>query len=327
MIKIILAILNIFILQYVFGLIIPSEGAYLAVDPMTAMLIISGVTKLASSGFSLAQASRAKDDMRKAERQASKAVKKAYQRAGVNPQEMRTIDPMLYETAGERISQDLSTALEITAGDDPRLQAAMGSRLAQQAARERQNLELQKRRDIQNLEADIATGEEARLRRLANLDLAQARGFQQQAADAQQRRVAGQQQAIGSAVSIIDDYTGLIAAGVSPQQIQKGFQTSFSGGAKQATASSELPLDYFSGAVPFTPPMGAQSQLLNNTQQPDVNLFDLSLSNPQSTMQPTTLGSGSQFLDPNYQPPMNMFGVSLSGQQPLMPGMQGLKLR
>ena len=274
MIKIILAILNIFILQYLFGLIIPSEGVYLAVDPMTAMLIISGVTKLASAGFSLSQASRAKDDMKKAERKASKAVKKAYQRAGVNPQEMRTIDPSLYETAGERISQDLSTALEITAGDDPRLQAAMGSRLAQQAARERQNLELQKRRDIQKLEADIATGEEAKLRRLANLDLAQAAGFQQQAADAQQRRVAGQQQAIGSAVSIIDDYTGLIAAGVTPQQIKKGFQTSFAGGGKQAAASSELPLDYFSGAVPFTPPMGTQSQLLNNTQQPDVNLFD-----------------------------------------------------
>ena len=323
MIKIILAILNIFVLQYVFGLIIPSEGAYLAVvDPLTASLIISGVTKLASSGFSLAQASRAKDDMRKAERQASKAVKKAYQRAGVNPQEMRTIDPMLYETAGERISQDLSTALEITAGDDPRLQAAMGSRLAQQAARERQNLELQKRRDIQNLEADIATGEEARLQRLANLDLAQARGFQQQAADAQERRVAGQQQAIGSAVSIIDDYTGLIAAGVSPQQIQKGFQTSFGGGGQQAAAA---PSQF--GVTPFTPPMGARSQLLNNTQQPDVNLLDLSLSNSQSTMQPTTLGSGSQFLDPNYQPPMNMFGAYLSGQQPLMPGMQGLKLR
>ena len=240
MIKIILAILNIFVLQYVFGLIIPSEGAYLAVvDPMTAMLIISGVTKLASSVGSLGQASRAKKDMMKAERQASKAVKKAYQRAGVNPQEMRTIDPMLYETAGERISQDLSTALEITAGDDPRLQAAMGSRLAQQAARERQNLELQKRRDIQNLEADIATGEEARLQRLANLDLAQARGFQQQAADAQQRRVAGQQQAIGSAVSIIDDYTGLMAAGVaSPQQIQRGFQTTFGRGAQQAPVSN-----------------------------------------------------------------------------------------
>ena len=234
MIKIILAILNIFVLQYVFGLIIPSEGAYLAVDPMTAMLIISGVTKLASSGFSLAQASRAKKDMMKAERQASKAVKKAYQRAGVNPQEMRTIDPMLYETAGERISQDLSTALEITAGDDPRLQAAMGSRLAQQAARQRQNLELQKRRDIQKLEGDIATGEENRLQRLANLDLAQAAGFQQQAADAQERRVAGQQQAIGSAVSIIDDYTGLMAAGVaSPQQIQRGFQTTFGRGMTQ----------------------------------------------------------------------------------------------
>ena len=277
MIKIILAILNIFVLQYLFGLIIPSEGVCLAVDPITAMLVIQGVTKLASSGFSLAQAARAKDDMRKAERQASKAVKKAYERAGVNPQEMRTIDPTLYETAGERISQDLSTALEITAGDDPRLQAAMGSRLAQQAARERQNLELQKRRDIQALEADIAEGEEARLQRLANLDLAQARGFQQQAADAQQRRAAAQQQAIGSAVSIIDDYTGLIAAGVSPQQIQKGFQTTFGRGAQQVEA---VPSQF--GVTPFTPPLGAQSQLLNTNYQQPLNTFGVSLSGPQT---------------------------------------------
>ena len=307
MIKIILAILNIFVLQYVFGLIIPSEGAYLAVDPITAMLIISGVTKIASSGFSLAQASRAKDDMRKAERKASQSVKKAYQRAGVNPQEMRTIDPMLYETAGERISQDLSTALEITAGDDPRLQAAMGSRLAQQAARQRQNLELQKRRDIQALEADIATGEEARLARLQNLDLQQARGFQQQAADAQQRRVAGQQQAIGSATSIIDDYTGLIAAGVSPQQIQKGFQTTFGRGTQQA---ADVPSQF--GVTPFTPQLGAQSQLLNNTQQPDVNLFDLSLDSTLGMQgnRPVTLGSDSQFLEPVYLPSMNMYGIS-----------------
>jgi hypothetical protein len=75
--------------------------------------------------------------------------------------------------------------------------------------------------------------------------------------------------------------------------------------------------------TPFTPQLGAQSQLLNNTQQPEVNIFDLSLSNPQPTMQPTTLGSGSQFLDPNYQQPINTVGASLMGQQtnPLLAGL------
>jgi len=63
MIKIILAILNIFIIQYVFGLIIPSEGMYLAIDPVT-MLIISCVTSAAQAGISLHQANKAKDDMR-----------------------------------------------------------------------------------------------------------------------------------------------------------------------------------------------------------------------------------------------------------------------
>ena len=115
------------------------------------MLIISGITKGASALFSLGQASRAKSDLKTATDQAQKYIDKAYQSADVNTQRMRSIDTSLYDTASEQISQDLSTVLDVTAGEDPRLAAAQGSRLAQQSAKQRQALEMQKRKDIQNL--------------------------------------------------------------------------------------------------------------------------------------------------------------------------------
>ena len=205
-------------------------------DPAT-MLIISGITKGASALFSLGQASRAKSDLKTATDQAQKYIDKAYQSADVNTQRMRSIDTSLYDTASEQISQDLSTVLDVTAGEDPRLAAAQGSRLAQQSAKQRQALEMQKRKDIQNLEKDIAEGEQARLTRIANLDVAQAEGFQQQAAEAQQRMTQGRQQALQAPASIVGDYTGMVAAGVSPMQIQKGFEGMFAGG-QQAPLTS-----------------------------------------------------------------------------------------
>jgi len=266
MIKIVLAIANIFILQYIFGYFSPQEGIYMALDPVT-MLIVSGIVKAAGAGFSLSQASRAKSDMEKAETKAKKYLDKAYDRANINTEMMRTIDPSLYETAQERVSQDLSTALDVTAGDDPRLQAVMGTRLAQQAQQQRQAIEMQKRKDIQDLEADIAKGEAQKLARLQALDLGQVAGFQQQAAEAQQRRVGAQQSAFQQLGSIIGDYTGLIEAGVSPQQISKGFQ-----GLTQKTATQPTvgqPIDLTRG-----------SQLLDpNYQAP--NPFGFSLSGDQ----------------------------------------------
>ncbi len=272
MIKIILAILNIFIIQYVFGLIIPSEGMYLAIDPVT-MLIISGVTSAAQAGISLHQANKAKDDMRDAELKAGEYIDKAYQNASINAQRMRSIDTSLYDTASEQISQDLSTVLGVTAGEDARLAAAQGSRLAQTSARERQALEMQKRKDIQGLEKDIAEGEQSKLARLQALDQAQAIGYQQQAADAQQRKIAAQQQALSAGSNFVNSYTGMINAGISPQQL--GF-----GGGKQTSIAPPTPSQF--GMTPFTPQLGAQSQLLNNTQQPEVNTFGASLMGQQT---------------------------------------------
>jgi len=236
-------------------------------DPAT-MLIISGITKGASALFSLGQASRAKSDLKTATDQAQKYIDKAYQSADVNTQRMRSIDTSLYDTASEQISQDLSTVLDVTAGEDPRLAAAQGSRLAQQSAKQRQALEMQKRKDIQDLEKDIAEGEQARLTRIANLDVAQAKGFQQQAAEAQQRMTQGRQQALQAPASLVGDYTAMVTAGVSPMQIQKGFEGMFAG-SQQA------------GVSPITSQLGAQSQLLNPNYQAPTNTFGLSLTGQQ----------------------------------------------
>ncbi len=232
------------------------------------MLIISGITKGAGALFSLGQASRAKSDLKTATDQAQKYIDKAYQSADVNTQRMRAIDTSLYDTASEQISQDLSTVLDVTAGEDPRLAAAQGSRLAQQSNKQRQALEMQKRKDIQDLEKDIAEGEQARLTRIANLDVAQAEGFQQQAAEAQQRMTQGRQQALQAPASLVGDYTGMITAGVSPMQIQKGFEGMFAG-SQQA------------GVSPITSQLGAQSQLLNPNYQQPLNTFGLSLTGQQ----------------------------------------------
>lgn len=223
MIKIILAILNIYLIQYVFVSFMPSEGLILGMDPAT-MLIISGITKGASALFSLGQAATAKKDMRIANANAKKYVNKAYDSASINAQRMRSIDPSLYDTASENISQDLSTVLDVTAGDDPRLAAAMGSRLAQQSTKQRQALEMQKRTDIQNLDKDIAKGEQEVAGRIQALDESQAIGFQQQAADAQQRMTQGTQAALQAPASLVGDYTGMVTAGVSPMQIKQGLQ-------------------------------------------------------------------------------------------------------
>jgi hypothetical protein len=226
-------------------------------DPAT-MLIISGITKGASALFSLDQASKAKSDLKTATDQAQKYIDKAYQSADVNTQRMRAIDTSLYDTASENISQDLSTVLDVTAGEDPRLAAAQGSRLAQQSAEQRQALEMQKRKDIQGLEKDIAEGEQARLDRIANLDVAQAQGFQQQAAEAQQRMTQGRQQALQAPASLV------ITAGVSPMQIQKGFEGMFAGSQQD-------------GVSPIVSQLGAQSQLLNPNYQAPTNTFGVSL--------------------------------------------------
>lgn len=180
------------------------------------MLIISGITKGAGALFSLGQAAKAKNDLRISQDNAQIYIDKAYQNANVNTQEMRSIDTSLYDTASENLSQDLSTVLDVTAGEDPRLAAAQGSRLAQQSSNQRQSLEMQKRKDIQGLEKDIAEGEQARLTRIGNLDISQAEGFQQQAVDAQQIMTQGRQSALNAPASVIGDYNSMISAGVNP---------------------------------------------------------------------------------------------------------------
>lgn len=184
-------------------------------DPAT-MLIISGIAKGAGALFSLGQAARAKSDLRTATDQAQIYIDKAYDSASINAQKMRAVDTSLYDTASENISQDLSTVLDVTAGEDPRLAAAQGSRLAQQSAKQRQALEMQKRTDIQNLEKDIADGEQDVAKRIQALDTAQAAGFQQQAVDAQQIMTQGRQSALQAPASVVGDYTAMIAAGANP---------------------------------------------------------------------------------------------------------------
>ena len=91
------------------------------------------------------------------------------------------------------------------------------------------------------LEKDIAEGEQSKLARLQALDQAQAIGYQQQAADAQQRKIAAQQQALSAGSNFVNSYTGMVNAGISPQQL--GF-----GGGKQTSIAPPTPSQ--SGVAP-----------------------------------------------------------------------------
>ena len=75
---------------------------------------------------------------------------------------------------------------------------------------------MQKRTDIQNLEKDIADGEQDVAKRIQALDTAQAAGFQQQAVDAQQIMTQGRQSALQAPASVVGDYTAMIVAGANP---------------------------------------------------------------------------------------------------------------
>lgn len=214
MINIILAILNIFVLQYLFGLITPSEGVIYAIDPITAALLINLGVKVVSGGADLISANKSKNLQQEAEDAAEDAVAAAMQQAKINAQRMRTIDPSLYEQAQEEVSQDLTTVLDVAAGEDPRLTAALGTKLFQQSQKQRQEIEREKRKDIQDLEKDIADEEQAVAKRLQTIELERAKGAQTAAAQYEQQRATQMQSGFETLGEAGADYYEAYASGI-----------------------------------------------------------------------------------------------------------------
>tara|TARA_R100000278_G_scaffold114182_1_gene92602 strand:+ start:807 stop:1358 length:552 start_codon:yes stop_codon:yes gene_type:complete len=167
-------------------------------DPITAALLINLGVKVTTGTFDLISANKSRELLQDAEDAAGEAVEAALEQAKVNAQRMRTIDPSLYEQAKEEVSRDLSTVLDVAAGEDPRLTAALGTKLFQQSQEQRQKIEREKRKDIQDLEKDIAEEEQAIAKRIADIELERAKGAQLAAAQYEQQRVAQQQRAAGA---------------------------------------------------------------------------------------------------------------------------------
>jgi len=216
-----LAILNIFLIHYIFDVFVGDSTTILAIDPVTA-LVVMGLVKGAKAAYGGVQASKAASAQRRAQQAAKKATKQALQQAQINTQEMRDVDERLYNQQQELISQDLSTFLENT-GADARTAAAATQNLQAGAAKSRMTVEQQRRADLRALEKDVADEEQNVAKRVQAIREGIAAGAQQAAVDAQAQKLAGQQMVLDNVTGIAGDVLGF-AGGDMTQFAPTGYK-------------------------------------------------------------------------------------------------------
>lgn len=166
---------------------------------LTGAAVASGVAGLsmAAGGVkSFSEANKAKKRQQKAEREAAKAMEEARRRTEVNVMERLSIKKEPYEQQVMALLTQGQAGLQAGQEGETRGAAAtagrvqMAQNLGQERVRTAMGLELQ---DIERAQVD----EEARLMDMrAGLNLAEAEGYQQMAADAEKARAANIQQGI-----------------------------------------------------------------------------------------------------------------------------------
>ena len=166
---------------------------------LTGAAVASGVAGLsmAAGGVkSFSEANKAKKRQQKAEREAAKAMEEARRRTEVNVMERLSIKKEPYEQQVMALLTQGQAGLQAGVEGETRGAAATAGRvqMAQNLGQERVRTAMgQELQDIER--AQVA--EEARLRDMrAGLDLAEAEGYQQMAADAEKARAANIQQGI-----------------------------------------------------------------------------------------------------------------------------------
>ncbi len=159
---------------------------------------IAGVTSLAGGVKSFSEANKAKKRQQQAERDAQKAMDDARRRTEVNVMEALSIQKEPYEQQVMALLTQGQAGLQAGVEGDQRGAAATAGRvqMAQNLGQERVRTAMgQELQDIER--AKIA--EEARLLDARmGLDLAEAEGYQQMAADAEKARAANIEQGIGA---------------------------------------------------------------------------------------------------------------------------------
>jgi len=157
---------------------------------------IAGGIQVASGIKSFSEANKAKKRQNKAEREAAKAMEDARRRTEVNVMEALSVKKEPYEQQVMALLTQGQAGLQAGVEGDTRGAAATAGRvqMAQNLGQERVRTAMgQELQDIER--AKVA--EEARLLDMrAGLDLAEAEGYQQMAADAEKARAANIQQGI-----------------------------------------------------------------------------------------------------------------------------------
>jgi hypothetical protein len=154
---------------------------------------------MAAGGIkSFSEASKAKKKQNKAEREAAKAMEEARRRTEVNVMEMLSIKKEPYEQQVMALLTQGALGLQAGVEGEQRGAAATAGRvqMAQNIGQERVRTAMgQELQDIERAKVD----EEARLLDMrAGLDLAEAEGYQQMAADAEKARAANIEQGIAA---------------------------------------------------------------------------------------------------------------------------------
>ena len=180
------------------GLLISTAIAGTALTGAAVASGIAGGIQLASGIKSFSEANKAKKRQAKAEREAEKAMEDARRRTEVNVMEQLSIKKEPYEQQVMALLTQGQAGLQAGVEGEQRGAAATAGRvqMAQNLGQERVRTAMgQELQDIER--AKVA--EEARLLDMgAGLDLAEAEGYQQMAADAEKARAANIEQGIAA---------------------------------------------------------------------------------------------------------------------------------
>jgi hypothetical protein len=175
----------------------------------------------ATTGISFGQAAKQKDLAKKSQRKANKAMKEARARLEVNYADALSIPKEAYELQREAMLSQGAQALE--AGiESERGSAATAGRVlaAQQAAQS--GIRTDMAQELFDIEA-MKLEEDSRLRDInVQMDIGEAMGAQQRAADAQAASTAAKQQGIQEAISLGEQAMSFIPLYAQDRNAQKG---------------------------------------------------------------------------------------------------------
>jgi pyruvate formate-lyase activating enzyme-like uncharacterized protein len=163
--------------------------------------VVAGTAALVSAGMSFSDAAKQKSAQKEAENAAEAAMAAARKKIDVNMYDSLNINKEAYELAQNTMLAQGAQATEAARESERGVAATAG--IVQQATNEgAAGLRTQMGKELMDIQEKIAT-EEANLQKLrANLDLGEAEGAQQAAADAQKAAAASMKQGFDSVTSL-----------------------------------------------------------------------------------------------------------------------------